>query len=138
MTLVIITIHGSFLIHDLCMCAVCGAGTAPFRSTRVRLSFYLSWWGSCCQISCLHIFYVVCCIRVKRCSIRLDFHLFCREFMFFFCLFIFIYICWHPIRFPYQMIFVSFNDNTMGVTVEQELLAIPGHLSVSSFFVGFV
>ena len=31
-------------------------------------------------------------------------------------LFVFIYLYWRPIRFPYQMMFVSFSSNTTGVT----------------------
>jgi hypothetical protein len=31
-------------------------------------------------------------------------------------LFVFIYGYWCPTRFPYQMMFVSFNSNTTGVT----------------------
>ena len=49
---------------------------------------------------------------LKRCSIRLDTHLFCREFM----LIVFIYAYWCPTQFPYQMMFVSFNSTTTGVT----------------------
>ena len=33
-----------------------------------------------------------------------------------FMLFVFIYAYWCPTRFPYQMMFVSFNGNTTGVT----------------------
>ena len=29
--------------------------------------------------------------------------------------FVFIYAYWYPIRFPYQMMFVSINNNKMGV-----------------------
>ena len=29
---------------------------------------------------------------------------------------IFIYVYWFPTQFPYKMMFVSFNSNTMGVT----------------------
>ena len=49
---------------------------------------------------------------LKWCSIRLDTHLFCREFM----LIVFIYAYWCPTQFPYQMMFVSFNSTTTGVT----------------------
>jgi len=31
-------------------------------------------------------------------------------------LFVFIYIYWCPTSFPYQMMFVSYNSNTTGVT----------------------
>jgi len=31
-------------------------------------------------------------------------------------LFVFIYIYWYPAGFPYQMMFVSFNNNTTGAT----------------------
>ena len=41
MTLVIITIHGSFLIHDFCMCAVCGAGTAILPEHPCSPQFFL-------------------------------------------------------------------------------------------------
>ena len=37
-------------------------------------------------------------------------HLSCEE------LFVFIYVSWHPMRFPYQTMFLSFNSNMMGVT----------------------
>ena len=50
----------------------------------------------------------------KRCSNLVQFHLLCNELVF--TLFIFIYAytgC--PLRFPYQMMFVLFNSNTMGV-----------------------
>jgi hypothetical protein len=34
----------------------------------------------------------------------------------FMCQFLFIYVCWCPTRFPYHMMFVSFNSNTTGAT----------------------
>ena len=37
-----------------------------------------------------------------------------------FILFVFIYVYWCPTRFPYQMMFVSFNTNTTGVTCGSE------------------
>ena len=46
--------------------------------------------------------------------------------------FLFVYLfryCWWPTRFPYCMMFVSFNSNTTGTTSGQELLTLPEHLS---------
>jgi hypothetical protein len=39
-----------------------------------------------------------------------------HEFMFFLMLFVYIYKCWHPTRFPYHMMFVTFTCNTTGVS----------------------
>jgi hypothetical protein len=36
---------------------------------------------------------------------------------------------WCPTRFPYRMMFVSFNSNTTGTTSGQELLTLPEHMS---------
>ena len=44
---------------------------------------------------------------------------------FLFMLFTFIYVYWCPTQFPYQMMFVSSNRNTAGVTYGQELLTLP-------------
>ena len=46
--------------------------------------------------------------------------------------FLFVYLfkyCWWPTRFPYCMMFVSFNSNTTGTTSGQELPTLPEHLS---------
>jgi hypothetical protein len=54
----------------------------------------------------------------------------CQGVMFYF--FIFFYLFrdfWCPTRFPYRMMFVSFNSNTTGTTSGQELLTLPEHLS---------
>jgi hypothetical protein len=44
----------------------------------------------------------------------------CKEFMFYLCYLYFFYAYWCPTRFPYQMVFVSLNSNTTGVTFETE------------------
>ena len=49
----------------------------------------------------------------KPCSIRLD-TLVLYEVYALFMLFVIIYAYWCPARFPYQMMFVSFNSNTTG------------------------
>ena len=54
----------------------------------------------------------------------------CQGVMFYF--FIFFYLFrdfWCPTRFPYRMMFVSFNSNTTGTTSGQELLTLPEHPS---------
>jgi len=51
----------------------------------------------------------------KRCLIRLDSLLFCRVHVLF-MLFVFIYVYQCQTGFPYQMMFVSFNNNTTGAT----------------------
>jgi hypothetical protein len=40
------------------------------------------------------------------------YNLSCFEFIFY----VFIYVSWCPTRFPYQMMLVSLNSNTTGVT----------------------
>jgi len=54
-------------------------------------------------------------------------------------LFVFIYVYWYPTRFPCQMMFVSFNSNTMGVTGGAGITN-PSRApeSPSRFLVGFV
>ena len=53
-------------------------------------------------------------VKQKQWSIPLDSHLFNRGLVFYLVICIYVYLC--PTRFPYQMMFVSLNSNTTGVT----------------------
>ena len=65
-------------------------------------------------------------------SVRFYSHLFCRGFMFYF------YVNWCPSRFPFQMMFVSFNSYTTGITSGAGTANPSGNLSSSRISVGFV
>ena len=43
---------------------------------------------------------------------------------------------WYPKRFPYHMMFVSFNTNTTRTTSVQKLLTLPKHMSQPPCYVG--
>jgi hypothetical protein len=62
-------------------------------------------------------------------------HLFCQGFMFYLCLFYF-YVNWCPSRFPFQMMFVSFNSYTTGITSGAGTANLSGNLSSSPHFNG--
>jgi hypothetical protein len=68
-------------------------------------------------------------VKTVFCSSLLQFVL--SGFHILLMLFVFIYVVWCPTRFSCtcQMMFVSFNSNTTGSHVEQELLTLPEHLS---------
>jgi hypothetical protein len=57
---------------------------------------------------------------------------------FIFMLFVFVYVYWCPTRFPYNMMFLTVNFNTTGVTCGEELPTLPEHLSSPLFLVRFV
>ena len=42
------------------------------------------------------------------------FYLFCRRIMFYLC-YLYLFVCWCPVRFPYHVMCVSFNSRTTGV-----------------------
>ena len=52
-------------------------------------------------------------------------------------LYVLIYLCWCPMRFLYQMMFVLFNRNTKMPLVQQELLIRPVYISPSMVYCGF-
>ena len=82
----------------------------------------------CCQVTRLHVFssllWYPLRFCVKRCSIRLDSCLFCKGFMFYLC---YVYFKWYSCRLT-----VAWRVSH----VEQELLAIPEHLSSTPVFSG--
>jgi hypothetical protein len=51
--------------------------------------------------------------------------------MFYFKLFVLIYAYWCPTRFPYQMMFVSFNSDMTGVKCVAEAATPLGYLMLS-------
>ena len=55
-----------------------------------------------------------------------------------FMLFVFISIFWYPTRFPCQMMLVSFNSNTTGVTSGAGIANSSGALSSSPIFSGIL
>ena len=52
--------------------------------------------------------------------------------------FVFIYILWHPTRFPCQMMLVLFHSNTKGVTSGAGIASSSGVLSSSPVFSGIL
>ena len=71
-------------------------------------------WELCLSIDLLEL--QIRLVRYLPLCYYIIYHLFCREFMFFNAICICIDVYWCPTRFPYQMIFLSCNSKTTGVT----------------------
>lgn len=63
--------------------------------------------------------------ELKRCSIRLYSHI------------VLIHLCWFPTRFPYHMMFGSFNSNAVMSFVALKLLLLSEHQSSPLVFFGY-
>ena len=72
--------------------------------------FRLDFW------TVLTVWYFLFVILWHTCSTKKLRWLFCMAVLFVLFVFIYVHVYWCPTRFPCQMMFVSFNSNTTGVT----------------------
>ena len=125
----------------------CGAGTAyhcPAPEFSPFSTFYAYKGCSCCsfgQITCLQVFgsvlwWTLPFFALKPCSVRLYFHLFCRNFMLYFC---YLYVC--TLTGFKHVFYVRCCSCRLTVTrrvshVEQELLILTEHMNSPPVFSG--